>query len=521
MLRIRTWLALLVFFSVIAGLYSRVTKIEQQSLWSDELVSVSSVRLLQPSKNSSFFERKHVHNTTLEDSFITYRAAGHTPPLFEMMLFISTKLFGDSETAIRLPSVIASILLLFLVPYYLFKRFGLVSAATSSVLIAFSPISIILSHEARAYSIGLLLSALASMKLVSSILNSRRNNSVAPGLTLTEVLIHSLLAFVHHYGLILSYLLLVPRILYILFTSWPEKKSAIITREIGKMACIAILPLCWLYFNIHAILQASRGEFRYFNHSWGYILFQGIDHLYPFGAVGALVTLCMLLCIWAVNKMRRKNHSSTLPANSISQDSLRSSLILLSVSCIYLFFLTRLDATSGNFHVRHFSLIIPTLYIGIAILAEYAIGLKRNLCFMLFLLLGLLIYQSQSKINELRESFVKEQYREAAEYIAGKYSTGDLIITTWKPNAGFYLFYLQKMKGEGIRKDIQTFSFKEEANQICQLASQKLSENKNIFIFYHIQHIQLVNDLKATCGALNKLQNHYYTGLAVASADPE
>lgn len=107
-----------------------------QSLWLDEAISFFAV------KNYSFF------------NIITGFSSGDVhPPLYYLILKLWTNFFGYSEISLRLPSVIAGVLAVFVI----YKIGGKVAA----LFLAVNPLAIYYSQEARMYSLATLLILLA------------------------------------------------------------------------------------------------------------------------------------------------------------------------------------------------------------------------------------------------------------------------------------------------------------------------------------------------------------------------
>lgn len=107
-----------------------------QSLWLDEAISFFAV------KNYDFF------------GIITKFSPGDVhPPLYYLILKLWTNLFGYSEISLRLPSVIAGVLAVFVI----YKIGGKIPA----LFLAVNPLAIYYSQEARMYSLAMLLILLA------------------------------------------------------------------------------------------------------------------------------------------------------------------------------------------------------------------------------------------------------------------------------------------------------------------------------------------------------------------------
>lgn len=99
-----------------------------QSLWLDEAISANVAK-----------------NYSYSDIITKFSPSDFHPPLFYLTLKAWTSVFGFSEIALRLPSVIFSLLTIYLV----FRFFGF----WPSILLALNPLYLYYSQEARMYSL--------------------------------------------------------------------------------------------------------------------------------------------------------------------------------------------------------------------------------------------------------------------------------------------------------------------------------------------------------------------------------
>lgn len=103
-----------------------------QSLWLDEAISANVAK-----------------NYSYSDIVTKFSPADFHPPLFYLTLKAWTSVFGFSEISLRLPSIIFSLITIYLV----FRFFGF----WPSLLLAFNPLYLYYSQEARMYSLVTLL----------------------------------------------------------------------------------------------------------------------------------------------------------------------------------------------------------------------------------------------------------------------------------------------------------------------------------------------------------------------------
>lgn len=115
-----------------------------QSLWLDEAINVLAV------KNFGFFQM-----------LTTYAQADFHPPGYFIILWVWTRLFGYSEIAVRAPSIIFSLLTVYLVYLIGKKVFSKNVGLTAALLLAVNPLHIYYSQEARMYALAAFSSAIS------------------------------------------------------------------------------------------------------------------------------------------------------------------------------------------------------------------------------------------------------------------------------------------------------------------------------------------------------------------------
>jgi len=182
--RRQTNLALLAILGLAAAL--RLTGLEVQSLWNDEL--------------SSWFRS---HYASLADVIQLGVVPDVHPPGFQLLLYFVERTLGSSEWALRLPSALFGILTV-AVMYLLGRRLyseseGLVAAALTAVL--WCPLYY--SQEARPYSLLLLLSASSTYFWIGMLEEARRGGVPVWRSWVPYVVCASLALYAHYFGLLL------------------------------------------------------------------------------------------------------------------------------------------------------------------------------------------------------------------------------------------------------------------------------------------------------------------------------
>lgn len=188
-----------------------------QSLWLDEGTTA-----------------KVVLNYSFQDIILKFSPFDFHPPLYYLLMKAWTNIFGYSEIALRMPSVLFS-LLTGCVVYLLGKKIkdektGLLAA----VFFLFNPLIIYYSQEARMYSMAAFLLALSIYFLVKILANLRVNgllNSLLFGLFIS-------LSFATFYG---SIFIIIPMLIYLFLKR--KFSQMLVSAVILSIAFLLLSPL--------------------------------------------------------------------------------------------------------------------------------------------------------------------------------------------------------------------------------------------------------------------------------------
>lgn len=110
-----------------------------QSLWLDEAVSANVVK-----------------NFNFQQIISSFSPTDFHPPLYYLVLKLWTNVFGYSEIALRMPSVIFSLVTIYLA-YLIAGKTCLPAGRWAAILTGFNPLLIYYSQEARMYSLAVML----------------------------------------------------------------------------------------------------------------------------------------------------------------------------------------------------------------------------------------------------------------------------------------------------------------------------------------------------------------------------
>ena len=141
----------MVYLILLAGLLIRLAVLDQ-SLWLDEAINVTFVKSLN-----------------LKSLIFEYSIGDFHPPLYHILLRGWILLFGTSEIAVRLPSVILGMATVYVVYLVARKLFDNKTALISATLVATSPLHVYYSQEARMYMLAAFFASLSVYFFVSII----------------------------------------------------------------------------------------------------------------------------------------------------------------------------------------------------------------------------------------------------------------------------------------------------------------------------------------------------------------
>jgi len=207
-------------FACLFGLIIRIYP-DGRSLWVDELYSVTTAY----GWNSLYemFWGEMVYETH--------------PPLYQSILYYWIRLFGDSDYIVRVPSIIFGVSSVCTAYLYGGKLFGKKEALLITALLAVSWGGIYYSHEARNYSLLLLLSVILMLKSLKLIMSEDMNFRDASEL----FVIGFLICHTHYFGSLLYFSNL---IVLMSFLNVSRRRIFFL----GLFSMTAFAP--WLFLNI-------------------------------------------------------------------------------------------------------------------------------------------------------------------------------------------------------------------------------------------------------------------------------
>jgi hypothetical protein len=425
----------------------------------------------------NWFSFRKTYTTGIEssDSWLTGVSVDDIPPLFSILLALWVKLFGFSDTTIRLlPLIIGS-----LSPAIMFlglrRYFSFFISIASSGLFAASSSLFLYNTNVRNFSLSITLSTLwllfvfIPLSLDTSKLQIRRNILVF--LAVSTLSVYSNYANLVLYSICMFLLLI-------------QKRKTLLNLRILIISLTPIFLLFpWLYFGIHQLIMQTQGglswkNFTFLESPWS--MLDAIGNFYVSqGSLFFVGVLFTMTVFWPgiYSSRNPKTNPKTNPKFSIR-------LLLLSL-ILFISWTIVLAFKAGTWAPRYLSPSLPIFFILIGFLLS---GYNQHLEWKVAIKSIVAIFFTISLIGTLQTSTLgPEDYRGASRYIVEQADTIEPVITLWNPNSHIYRFYLEQMGFSKAR--ILTASNKEEFSDSLEAYFQKHSEirpNQKFTLYWHV-----------------------------------
>ena len=172
---------------LLVGVGLRVYGLHYQSLWTDEIFSL-----------------------TLTDPTLTFREfwdrvlADTHPPIYYLVLHLSSSVFGQSEIVARAPSAFFGVLTLCLAAVLPGSSLSRSSRLAFLLFLSFSPGAVWYAREARSYALLLLLSTVITLACIRFVQCRQHEDRKARGAIVMLAAVSVLASFTHYFGLLLA-----------------------------------------------------------------------------------------------------------------------------------------------------------------------------------------------------------------------------------------------------------------------------------------------------------------------------
>lgn len=471
----KVWTAVLVLLVIAAGIHLRSFQLDGKGMWSDELFSASIAmhRDLAGADQVKRFRRIHWQNIEDNDTFWTAKAADQSPPLFDFLTKASTALFGPSAIAMRLPSLVASVLTLVYLGYLALRasdRREVDTYLAALVLFAFSSAMIEFAQEARNYSLGL---ALVTVLITMLFRRLRTGLLTAPLPGWIEILVLVLACHTHYNLMAFCGALL---LLY-MFAAYRQRDW----RGARRLLVVPLACLPWLILSAHTVLLTARGGVGWaakmdMGRAVSLSLYANYQLLGKPFLVGALVLAGALI-------------GRALLAAKGRRPPVTDIVVLLLLWLVYLLIAAKIASSATMFQPRYLLFGLPPLLFAIAIAIARVVPWRAGV-----LAVSALLAATQVPLIRHYFSVPKEGYREAAHWLLQRVDDQALVVATWWPNRHYYRYYLDQ---SDKRAQFAALSFAEESGGLCA----RFTNASSVAIIAHAGHRALVDALIASCGA--------------------
>ncbi|MEB0013425.1 GtrA family protein [Glaciimonas sp. Gout2] len=493
------------------GVFLRFYHLDKVGLWSDELFTVAAA--LDVGHGSSWlnFTPKVIPELNFNDSFITWKAADNTPPLFDLLVILWAKCFGSSDFVLRSLSAFLGALSPFIFFYGLKKNVGYLSAFLGVTLLALSPSAIIYSQEVRSYTLTLLLCTIATVRVTNHILQASNfpTDKKWTSSIWVDVAIYVLMAYSHYTGLFMAGLFAG---IYTLFVIFPSRRYFEITKFL--IVPLAIFP--WMLLSKKAFIFSSHGGYAWGEYHLSQIITQMIpgtlNFLLPGYGVGFSVVWAVFLMTCLTGYSEKQNWIFSLKhIRERIFDKKIILAILLIATILFLFLYSVYNAfTSKMWHPRYFLVALPVIYCSFSLLFS-ASKLKELLSIILTIIISILsligIFNYFYKDNSY-----KEEYREGADFIANNIKDDSVILLNWPANEAYYRHYLDKLLPKtGLKYTYKPVANYDDVKKICASDQKK---GRSFFVFQHQDQTPLFQELDR-CSGMVKIAGQKFRGVLV------
>jgi len=216
------WTRWLVVAVILVGAMLRLYGLKIQSLWCDELASWDYGHWSSVTEVMSKAVKQDLH-----------------PPGYHLLMHWIIMYWGDSEVMLRLPSVLAGILVIPAM-YLLGKRiYGKSEGLIAAGLVAVTWAPVYYSQEARPYSLILLLTVLGMYWWMGVMISWKQKQKARTGEIFGYLLSAIGLTYLHYYGFLLVGLESVAALIYF------KRNRYALTRWVGLYVSVGLSHLWW------------------------------------------------------------------------------------------------------------------------------------------------------------------------------------------------------------------------------------------------------------------------------------
>ena len=440
--------SIIIIAIALAGFFIRFVNINYASLWADELYSA-----LLASPNNSWYE-------------VLYLQRAYQPPLYAFGLWVWVKIFAYNEFYIRLFTLLGGAACIYVSGLLGKKLHSMRLGLIMAVIVAFNPVQIWYSLEARFYVFVYLFSAL-SLLLYWHIIT---NKKTPVWLYLVKAVVDAALCYFHHFGIIFLF----AQFVYDLFLLIKTKDRIAFLKKLAGNILAALLYLPWVLWGLTEAMKVQQYWLKEINIPQYF----GFSFQYPV----AINLLCMgLIGLFLYRAIKDKSRYLLFPLIC---------LVVTLVPVIYSYIKMPMLVA------RYAMVMAPTLYAMLGLGMLYALQMIEKFAarwykpvVVLFLLLIVLPGLNLSFIN--KEKLDKQPWREMGQWLNAQpdiqqvniYSKGAFVKQT--KNIDFYLKEgLHSYHVNDIKPNADKKMYLIETTSIWQIKDSVL---QRLDSFYHIR----------------------------------
>jgi 4-amino-4-deoxy-L-arabinose transferase-like glycosyltransferase len=376
---------------LVLGAALRFYRLDRESLWTDEVLSVELARRPWPALLSA----------TQED--------GH-PPLYLTALRLWVGAFGDGETGVRSLSAVIGVATLAAFFVLAARLLPMRGALLATLLLACSPYHVYYSQEARNYALLLLLTVLSYLALLAW------DERPRPGRAIAYVAATALLLYTHVFG----FFVWGAQILWTFARA--RQRGDGLARLLPSMA-IAVLVLPWLFAPWTAMLLRQTSARTTGLHLTRPSLWSLFTSAYQFtGAPPTAVVLLPAAALELYHALVRDEGQITAEGGRELSRRQRAVLLLLWAALPQLVPFVISQFAVPIYITRATIVTLPVLYL---LAAAFLDRLGGRWCFALVSIAVLSSLGAQALYFKGR---TKEQWREAAGTVDARAQAGDVVV---------------------------------------------------------------------------------------------
>jgi uncharacterized membrane protein len=496
----------LVFLGLIlTATFFRFFSIGRESLWSDELFSVSTALSLADRHPWFPFAFKNLYELSFEDSFLTRKAADNTPPLYEAMLFLWSLLFGESDTALRSLSATLGVAAVGVVYFGLRKACSHGVAILAAALLAASPGAITYSQEARAYSLAMFFCTLAVVRLTSRVLSTttlERNEK--PLVSWSDIAILIALTYSHYTGLIFAGALAGIHLLMI------SKKSNF-AHDSLRFLLVPLSVTPWILLSSRTLESSlsSAYAFQVIGFAEVFNTVIPVASLFLFPVTGFIPLWLMIFLFVSAQDWTSRHRKKTPGPPQASAEVVLSLLLFLSLVVFFLYTIVA-GNTTGLWHERYFVVGIPVAIVSLVLILTKVTSKSHIGRILSILIVALSFAASFQAIANIPP---KEDYRGASEWIASNHDADSVIVMGWGPNEAYYRHYLDRnLRLQNRLVNFEAVSFESDVLELCK---KYANVPVNFLLIQHAAQFPYYKHL-SECRTLKQVDRLEFLGVTVA-----